>query len=62
MNAPSRTELQKVMGATANGSQDEYVVQWQSAFGTIVIEVRGEDIYVNGDKVEHAKSSATGET
>lgn len=25
---------------------------WQSRFGAIVIEVRGDDVYVNGDRVE----------
>ncbi|MBX3604902.1 MAG: hypothetical protein KF788_06510 [Piscinibacter sp.] len=25
---------------------------WHGRFGTIVIEVRGEDVFVNGDRVE----------
>lgn len=54
MNAQSRTELQEVTVATANEAAEEYVFQWQSSFGTIIIEVRGGDIYVNGSKVERA--------
>ena len=36
-----------------NGGTDR-VVRWQSTFGLVIIEVRGEQVFVNGDLVETA--------
>lgn len=49
MDAPSHQELQSLKVATCE--QGDCVVYWQSAFGLIVIEVRGGETFVNGDKV-----------
>jgi hypothetical protein len=49
MDAPSHQELQSLRHAA--GVQEDYVVHWQSAFGLIVIEVRGGETFVNGEKV-----------
>jgi hypothetical protein len=52
MDAPSHQELESLRQAGAEPG--DYVVQWQSAFGLIVIEVRGGETFVNGDKVLRA--------
>jgi hypothetical protein len=54
MDAPSHQELQSLR--QAGGVQEDYVVHWRSAFGLIVIEVRGGETFVNGDKVVPAIS------
>ncbi len=36
--------------ATKGSSAHAYI--WNGKFGTMVIEVRGEDVYVNGQRVE----------
>jgi hypothetical protein len=51
MEAPSAAEL-KLLAASADGQAGDVVVHWQSAFVLIVIEVRGGQVYVNGDLVE----------
>lgn len=40
-------------GTAAAGASDRAAQQWvwHSRFGTIVIEVRGKDVFVNGDRV-----------
>jgi hypothetical protein len=40
-------------GVAAVGAADRAAQQWvwHSRFGTIVIEVRGKDVFVNGDRV-----------
>lgn len=42
-----------VLGAAPLGTADRAAAQWvwHSRFGTIVIEVRGKDVFVNGDRV-----------
>lgn len=44
---------QRGEGIAAVGASDLAAQQWvwQSRFGTIVIEVRGKDVFVNGDRV-----------
>jgi hypothetical protein len=41
------------LGVAEVGAADLAAQQWvwQSRFGTIVIEVRGKDVFVNGDRV-----------
>lgn len=53
MDAPAHQELESLRHAA--GVQN-YVVHWQSAFGLIVIEVRGGETFVNGQKVVPAVS------
>jgi hypothetical protein len=53
MDAFSHQEPQSLR--QAGGVQEDYVVHWQSAFGVIVIEVRGGETFVNGEKVVPAK-------
>lgn len=40
-------------GAAAAGASDRAAARWvwHGRFGTIVIEVRGNDVFVNGDRV-----------
>ncbi|HNW64274.1 MAG TPA: hypothetical protein PLX45_23395 [Piscinibacter sp.] len=42
-----------LQGAAEVGTPDRAAEQWvwQSRFGPIVIEVRGKDVFVNGDRV-----------
>lgn len=57
MSAPSLAELNPVREAgvgTAPWPRD-CVIHWQSAFGLIVIETRGDQVFVNGDPVRPAK-------
>lgn len=49
MDAPSHQELESVR--RASDEPEDCVVHWQSAFGLIVIAVRGGETFVNGDKV-----------
>lgn len=51
MEAPSEVEL-KLLTASEAGQPADFVVHWQTAFGLIVIEVQGGQVYVNGDLVE----------
>jgi hypothetical protein len=53
MDSPSEAELHQLHEA-AGEAPGELLVQWQSAFGLIVIEVRGGHVYVNGELVELA--------
>ena len=43
----------RAQGIAAAGASDRAVEQWvwHSRFGAIVIEVRGKDVFVNGDRV-----------
>jgi hypothetical protein len=38
--------------AAAPGTGAGSLFRWQSAFGLVIIEVRGERVFVNGDLVE----------
>jgi hypothetical protein len=64
MVATSQVELQQIQqathAATPPGAQRDVVVHWQSAFGLIIIEVRNEQVFVNGELVQpaHARDSA----
>lgn len=40
--------------ATVPNAGADRLVRWQSAFGLVIIEVRGEQVFVNGDLVETA--------
>lgn len=53
MDAPSQVELTQIRAASASvgTNSGEMTVHWQSAFGLIVIEVRGGDVFVNGQRV-----------
>lgn len=50
MDAPSQAELDSIQ-AVAQRSGADQVIHWQSAFGLIVIEVRGGEVFVNGQRV-----------
>ena len=58
MNAPSATELKLVRQAeevrAPAALPGDYVVHWRSSFGDIVIEARGEQVFVNGELVQPA--------
>ena len=54
MEAPSEVELQQVRSASLAQVPGDVVVHWQSSFGLIIIEARGDRTYVNGDLVEPA--------
>lgn len=53
MEAPSKAEMHEVLSASVGGQPGDVAVRWQSTFGLIVIEVRGGQVYVNGDLVVH---------
>jgi hypothetical protein len=63
MNAPLRSEVfirpepspQLDLPLAANGVQRHV---WESRFGTMLIEVRGGEIFVNGSLVEPAEGQA----
>lgn len=38
------------------------LVRWQSIFGLVIIEVRGERVFVNGEMVESARQEEKGNT
>lgn len=46
----STTPLQGIAAFNASDRAAEQWI-WHSRFGTIVIEVRGRDVFVNGDRV-----------
>jgi hypothetical protein len=54
MDAPSQEELSSLRAAAARTPAADPVVHWHSAFGLIVIEVIGEQVFVNGDLVQPA--------
>ena len=60
MKAPSKPELHQVMSAKAGSPIRDVVVHWQSAYGLIVVEVRGGQTFVNGDLVEPLNAPAGG--
>lgn len=60
MEAPSEVELQQVRSASLGPSVGDVVVQWQSSFGLIIIEVRHGRVYVNGALVEPADAAQSG--
>lgn len=60
MEAPSKAELNQVLSASGAGQSGDVVVRWQSTFGLIVVEVRGGQVYVNGDLVERARDKVIG--
>ena len=57
MNKPSASELRHVRqaaGLSTSPAPGDYVVEWFSSFGVILIEVRGEQVFVNGEPVQPA--------
>ena len=57
MNPPSQEELRLLEAAGRNFHSDQ-VVQWESAYGLIIIETRGGKVFVNGDPVLPVDSAA----
>lgn len=53
MDAPSQQELHSLLAA-GRPPQGDLVVHWRSAFGLIIIETRGGQVFVNGDPVRPA--------
>jgi hypothetical protein len=53
MDAPSQEELTSLRAARRISGADS-VVHWQSAFGLIIIETRGDQVLVNGAPVQPA--------
>ena len=53
MDAPSQEQLNSLQAA-GRTTQADLVVHWQSAFGLIIIETRGGQVFVNGDPVRPA--------
>lgn len=51
MDAPSQEELVSLQSAGPS-PQGDTLVHWQSAYGLIIIETRGGQVYVNGVPVE----------
>jgi hypothetical protein len=54
MKAPFLPELHAFHAASTGAQPGDFVVQWQSSFGLVVIEVRGEQVYVDGKLVQPA--------
>ncbi|MCG2593000.1 hypothetical protein LZ009_09425 [Ramlibacter sp. XY19] len=54
MDVPSQVELNRIRAASARAGANsgDVTVHWQSTFGLIVIEVRGGEVFVNGERVE----------
>jgi hypothetical protein len=50
--APATQHVGSPCPAPTHGATQRWV--WHGRYGTIVIEVRGDDAYVNGQKVEMA--------
>ena len=53
MDAPSQEVMESLQSAS-RAPQADVVVHWQSAFGLIIIETRGGQVFVNGDAVRPA--------
>ena len=54
MDRPSQEQLDSMQAAS--GAPEHRVVHWQTAFGIIIIETRGEQVFVNGELVQPAGS------
>lgn len=54
MDAPSQEELDSLRAAGLT-REAELLVHWRSAFGLIIIETRGDQVFVNGDPVQPAR-------
>ena len=55
MDAPSQQELDALAVAQRQTyAEADLVVHWQSAFGFIIIETRGGQVFVNGERVRPA--------
>lgn len=53
MDAPSQQVLSSLEAAGRSAKAD-VLVHWRSAFGLIIIETRGDKVFVNGDPVRPA--------
>ena len=57
MDAPSPEELNSLRRAAGQTGGADTAVHWQSAFGLILIETRGGQVFVNGQFVQPADNS-----